>query len=442
MASNWRTVRLGDLVTVKHGWPFKSDRYSHDLTGRPIVVSIGNFDYSGGFRFDSTVAKEYRGDYPAEYNLIAGDILLVMTCQTAGGEILGLPGRIPNDGRKYLHNQRLGKVVVKSRDVNDRFLYWLFLWSEFNRELVNSASGTKIVHTAPARIEAFEFRLPPLHEQAAIAASLDALDHKIELNRKMSATLEAMARALFKSWFVDFDPVRVKAEGRDPGLPPDIAVLFPDSFEDSELGPIPHGWALKQIADIAFVSREAVNPLDFPEEIFEHYSIPAFDSTGGAILERGISIRSNKFLVSHRAVLLSRLNPRTPRIVIPLAQGHHRAICSTEFAVMIARAYSREWLYCLFSNEQFCDKFATMVTGTSGSHQRVKSESLLAMHTVAPSEPIVAAFTDMSASMLGRIASARSESVTLSKIRDALLPKLISGEIRVADAERVLEKSA
>jgi type I restriction enzyme, S subunit len=98
------------------------------LPERPIVVGIGNFEYSGGFRFESTTLKAYIGDYPKEFILKPGDILLVMTCQTAGGEILGIPGRIPNDGRTYLHNQRMGKVIIRDKKkVDIGFLYWLFL---------------------------------------------------------------------------------------------------------------------------------------------------------------------------------------------------------------------------------------------------------------------------------------------------------------------------
>jgi type I restriction enzyme, S subunit len=127
MASEWTKVRLGDLVKIEHGWPFRSELFSEILTGRPIVVSIGNFDYTGGFRFGSTILKEYRGEYPSSYELVPNDILLVMTCQTAGGEILGIPARIPNDERRYLHNQRLGKVVIKDHKQTDsEFLYWLF----------------------------------------------------------------------------------------------------------------------------------------------------------------------------------------------------------------------------------------------------------------------------------------------------------------------------
>jgi len=111
--TQWPRVRLGDLIKINHGWPFKSEFFTEERQGRPIVVNIGNFRYTGGFRFDSTMVREYTDSYPKEYELLPRDILLVMTCQTAGGEILGIPGRIPDDGNTYLHNQRVGKVVIK-----------------------------------------------------------------------------------------------------------------------------------------------------------------------------------------------------------------------------------------------------------------------------------------------------------------------------------------
>ena len=151
---DWKEVRLGDLVSIKHGWPFKSEYFSEELSGRPIVVGIGNFTYTGGFRFESTPLKEYRGDYPREFELRPNDILLVMTCQTSGGEILGIPGRIPSDGRIYLHNQRLGRIEIRDpKALDPDFLYFLFLWPEFNRHAYATASGTRILHTAPSRME-------------------------------------------------------------------------------------------------------------------------------------------------------------------------------------------------------------------------------------------------------------------------------------------------
>lgn len=148
--SDWQFVSLGEIIKIKHGWSFKGEFFNEQLTGRPIVVNIGNFEYTGGFRFDTTMVREYRSNYPLEYELIPGDILLVMTCQTEGGEILGIPGRIPNDGRKYLHNQRMGKVEISDPQlVCPEFIYWVFLWKDFNQHLVLTASGTKILHTSP-----------------------------------------------------------------------------------------------------------------------------------------------------------------------------------------------------------------------------------------------------------------------------------------------------
>ena len=117
--SKWREVRLGDAVSITHGWPFVGELCSEELSGKPIIVSIGNFRYTGGFRFEETTVREYRGDYPKEYELTPDEILLIMTCQTAGGEILGIPARVPHDGRTYLHNQRMGRVVVKRPELVD-----------------------------------------------------------------------------------------------------------------------------------------------------------------------------------------------------------------------------------------------------------------------------------------------------------------------------------
>jgi len=199
MGSEWKETRLGNLISITHGYAFKGDDFSEANLEGPIVVTIGNFDYTGGFRFESTKVKRCNNEYPAEYELLLGDILLVMTCQTEGGEILGIPGIIPDNNELYLHNQRLGKVIIKSNEVFYKYFYWLFLSRDFNLYLCSTATGTKILHTAPKRIENFVFDCPPLPEQKAIAHILGSLDDKIELNRRINATLEGMAQALFKS---------------------------------------------------------------------------------------------------------------------------------------------------------------------------------------------------------------------------------------------------
>jgi len=141
---------------------------------------------------------------------------------------------------------------------------------------------------------------------------------------------------------------------------------------------------------------------------------------------------SNKFIVPPNCVMVSKLNPRIPRIWLPDLRGQNRAVCSTEFLVATPKpGVSREFLYCLFINESFVNVFTTMVTGTSGSHQRVRPESLLNMDTPIPPASLIQKFTETVAPMLKRISQNINESRTLAALRDALLPKLLSGELRV-----------
>ena len=174
-----------------------------------------------------------------------------MTDLSKDGDTLGLPVFVPSNKKTYLHNQRLGKVIIKSPDIDSRYLYYLMSSKKYRDEILSTATGSTVKHTAPNRIESFKFQLPPLSEQKRIAHILGSLDDKIELNRKMNETLEQMARAIFKSWFVDFDPVHAKAAGKKPfGMDDATAALFPDSFEESELGLIPKGWRVKMLGEI------------------------------------------------------------------------------------------------------------------------------------------------------------------------------------------------
>lgn len=183
--------RLGDACTIKHGYAFSSDEMKAcDDPDMPVVVNIGNFRYEGGFRFETTTLQRYLGQAPKDYILKPGDILVIMTCQTPGGEILGIPGRIPDDGQVYLHNQRLGlaEVTDPSR-LEPSFLYYLLASSELNKHLYVTATGTKVKHTAPSRIESYCFNLPPLIEQRKIAEILSTWDDAI-------ATVDALITAL------------------------------------------------------------------------------------------------------------------------------------------------------------------------------------------------------------------------------------------------------
>ena len=255
--SDWREVTLGDLIDIKHGFAFKGASI-HDEPQGDVLLTPGNFAIGGGFKGDRF--KYYDGSVPEEFVLDEGDLLVTMTDLSKQSDTLGYPTLVPasTNGRRYLHNQRLGKVLPKGNvEICMRYLCYMMCTDDYRHEVLASATGTTVKHTSPDRIRQYSFTLPPLPEQRAIAHVLGTLDDKIELNRRMNETLEDMARALFKSWFVDFNPVRAKMEGRCrrgeslPGLPADLYDLFPDRLVPSELGEIPEGWEVKALDEIA-----------------------------------------------------------------------------------------------------------------------------------------------------------------------------------------------
>jgi type I restriction enzyme S subunit len=330
-----------------------------------------------------------------------------------------------------------GTTVWRSTDpgvLDQRYLYCFMRSAAFMDQLWSQVGNNSTFdYVSLTQQRGLRVAFPSLTEQKAIAAVLGALDDKIELNRRMNATLEAMARALFHSWFVDFDPVRAKLDGRSPAaLDPAIAAFFPNSFQDSEIGHIPKGWIVGRVADVADFSRSSINPGLFSDETFDHYSLPAFDEGRTPKTELGSAIMSNKLVVTQDSVLLSKLNPHIPRIWLPDLHAARRSVCSTEFIVASTRpGYSREFLFSLFTSAAFASTYGTLVTGTTGSHQRIRPESVLEMKTVIPAPELVEAFTTVAKSIFDQVNSNVAQSRTLATLRDTLLPKLLSGELSV-----------
>jgi type I restriction enzyme S subunit len=344
-------------------------------------------------------------------------------------------------GRPMTFNQDVKALRPKPHVRGDYLPYLLLGNKERLLSLVDLAGhGTGRLNSD--ELKALDVPLPPLPEQHAIAHILGTLDDKIDLNRRMNETLEAMARTLFKSWFVDFDPVRARAEGRDPGMPQTLSDLFPDSFEESELGEIPRGWSVGRLRDAVEHLRDQENPLSSPNVLFHHFSIPAFDEGQSPKVEHGESIKSLKWRVPTGVVLLSKLNPEIERVWLVDVRSDERSVCSTEFLVLGARhPFTRSFVYCLARSPLFRQQIQGLVTGTSKSHQRAQVASILDLPVVVPSSPVVAAFDRLAHSLLERTLECRREGRTLSKLRNALLPKLISGELRMKDLGRICERA-
>jgi type I restriction enzyme S subunit len=435
LPSGWSWKRLDSVCEGVFDCPHSTPL----LTQEGPLIARSQDMRSGVFRTDEAghVSEDTFRERIVRAEPKYGDLLY-----SREGTYFGIAAEVPRGNRVCL-GQRMVLLRPNSNKVDFRFLrYWLSA-PVMTSYVHGFRDGTVAERLNLPTIRALPVLLPSLTEQHAIAHILGTLDDKIELNRRMNETLEAMARAIFKSWFVDFDPVRAKAEDRDPALPKHIADLFPDSLEDSELGEIPAGWEVGTIGGFASLSRNGINPGDFPDETFEHFSIPAFDEGQTPKCELGDTIKSNKYLIPPDAVLLSKLNPRIPRLWLPVIRDNPRAVCSTEFLVVSPRVEaSREYIYGFLSSEAFTDVFETLVTGTSGSHQRVKPEGLLSMNVVIPSKSVIQHFSEVVQPLLARADRAREQSETLAAVRDTLLPKLISGALRVKDTARLIGKAS
>ena len=326
--------------------------------------------------------------------------------------------------------------VTPADGIDPAFFYYLlrYLKPHFIG-IARNKQTTGLGHVTKRDLENIEAAYPKLPEQRAIAHILGTLDDKIELNRKMCETLEAMARGLFKDWFVDFGPVRAKAEHCDPGLPKHIADLFPDSFEDLELGEIPKGWEMGTFADVVEQLRKFENPGKSPDVVFRLFSIPAYDEREWPTDEASENIKSVKSRVPTGAVLLSKLNPEIDRVWLVYVQPGDRAICSTEFLVLVPRPpHGRSYVYCLARSHSFRQELVGLVTGTSKSHQRAQVSATLGLVVVKPPEPILRQFEKAAEPLLAQTLEYHRKSSTLAVLRDTLLPKLMSGEIRASKA--------
>jgi type I restriction enzyme S subunit len=436
MAGEWVSVTLREagvtLIDCDHRTPPAA------TSGYPYVaipqLKEGRLALSDVRR----ISEEHFVEWTRKAKPRCHDVILSRRCNP--GETAYVP-----EGIECALGQNLVLLRADGKGLYPPFLRWLVRgpdWWEQVGTFINVGAVFESLRCAD--IPNFKLPIPPVSIQRDIAHVLGTLDDLIELNREANELLEEMARALFKSWFVDFDPVRAKLEGRAPAsMDAATAALFPDHFQDSELGQIPKGWKAGKVGDLATLGRVAVNPGRHPEEFFDHYSLPAFDDGRNPKTEVGSAIMSNKFLVEPDAVLLSKLNPHIPRVWLPDLDAGRRSVCSTEF--MVARAasgVSREYLFSLFTDPYFASIYGTLVSGTTGSHQRISPDSLIAMQVIAPPDEVIKAFTAMVKPMFDTTHSNLRESRDLAALRDTLLPKLLSGEISVPAAEELIAASA
>jgi type I restriction enzyme S subunit len=392
--------RLSISELARKGWLYFSDGYRTKKPelgphGYPIMRVAQVLDgYVGPASDPEYVRDEFRKKIGLKSS-VNGDVIL-----TTKGTV-GRMAKITAEDEGYVYSPQVCffRILDDSR-IDKDYLFYTMAADDFRRQMLSVSTQTDMAPYINLKdLGSLEIDLPHLTEQQSIASVLSALDGKIELNRRMNGTLEAMAQAVFKEWFMD----GAKEE-----------------------------WEEKTLRELFTISKASVNPGASPLEAFDHYSIPAFDEGRVPKQELGDTIKSNKFVVPGGCILISKLNPRFPRVWLPVLDGELKAISSTEFIVCVPKSdVFREFVYGLFTSQAFASEFNNMATGSTGSHQRVRPESMMNMTTVLPDRSTITAYSNLVRPMLDRITANTTESRTLAALRDMLLPKLMRGEVRV-----------
>ncbi len=418
---------MGDICDIKHGYAFQGVFFS-DTPTNDILLTPGNFKVGGGFKGDNY--HYYIGEVPEDYILDVGDLILTMTDLSKNSDTLGFPALVPKvEGLRFLHNQRLGKVILINDKVDKYYLYYAFCTDKYRNEVLASATGTTVKHTSPKRILSYRFSIPQIDEQKSIAHILGTLDEKIELNRRMNETLEGIARALFKSWFIDFDPVRAKAEGHQPfGMDQETAALFPDQFEDSELGEIPKGWKVKSLDEIAkFLNGLALQK--YPPRGIETLPVIKIAELNRGI-NKGTSRASNvpdDYIVNDGDVLFSWSGSLELKIWCEgkgALNQHLFKVTSDDFP---------SWFYYQWVAHHL-DSFRKIAAGKATTMGHIQRHHLTEALTVVPTVKILDISNNIFMPLFELYINNSLNNRYLSRVRDCLLPKLISGDLRVDPA--------
>lgn len=430
MSGEWRTVALGEIVERIAMGPFGSDIKTENFVTRGVPVLRGmNLN---GYRLDLTNLVYLTAEKAASLgsaNAFPEEI--VVTHRGTLGQV-GIIPHGPFD--RYVVSQSQLRIACNKQLVDPHYIFY-FLKSDVgqHRLLMNtSQTGVPALSRPVTSLKLLEVPLPPLPEQRRIAKILGDLDDKIELNRKMNETLEQMARALFKSWFVDFDPVRAKMEGRTPtGMDAATAALFPNRLVDSELGPIPEGWRINHLSDVSVINALTLAKSDVLQtiEYIEISEVNRGNIARIASYPRGEEPSRARRRLQHGDTVLSTVRPERGCYFLALHPPLNRLV-STGFAVVTPTKVPWSLLHAALTQPEISDHLGQLADG--GAYPAVDTDVIRALELVLPVETtLIEEYHRQCASFYQLAEINRNQSRTLSTLRDTLLPKLVSGEVRV-----------
>ena len=433
-AGEWRRVVLGDVIDLQLSSVDKKSKASEQAVQlcNYMDVYTNNFIYAD-MDFMTATATERE---IARCSLAAGDV--VITKDSEKHDDIGVPALVREDVPDLICGYHLAILRPRLSEIGGAYLFYALSTDEAQRQFHSYANGITRFGLRKADIGLVEIPLPPLPEQRAIGHVLGTLDDKIELNRRMNETLEAMARALFKSWFVDFEPVRAKMEGRWrrgeslPGLPAEHYDLFPDLLVDSELGEIPEGWGAGLVSQISKLIFNGGTPKRSEVAYWVRGAIPWLTSgevrqsfvmnTQEFITQEGLTNSSAK-IVPERSILVALYGATAGQICM-----NFRPL-STNQAISAIVPIEGSRYFCLVSLQSKIAELQNRAVGSA--QQNISKREVESTNLLLPQVDLRSIYDAFVTPLFDRIFRNLDESSVLTAQRDALLPRLVSGEVRV-----------
>ena len=436
-----------DIVDCPHSTPKWTEEGI--VVIRNQNIRNGRLDISSpSFTNEENYAKRSR-----RITLSTGD--LIITREAPMGEVC----LIPNNLRCCL-GQRMVALRVDITKVESRYLLYALQSRQVQYQIgFNEGTGSTVSNMRIPVLKSLEIPVATKEQQKAIAHILGTLDDKIELNHKMNQTLEEIAKAIFKSWFVDFDPVRAKAEGRPTGLPPEISDLFPDELVESEVGEIPMGWEVTVLgSQLSFVLGGDWGKAEFSDQTpnrclcirgadianlqcYIASDMPIRYLKDSSFAKRALKPWDVVFEISGGSPTQS--TGRSVLVTTEMLENYDSPLTTSNFCRLLRfnSQASSLFHYYSFRSAYDRDEYFQYETGTTGIKNfgfKYYSEEI---KYVLPSESCLKAFSKIATPMIEKLGLTLQENEILSSLRDTLLPKLISGELRVPDAEKFLEEA-
>jgi type I restriction enzyme S subunit len=407
-------TNLRGKIYIKHGFPFKGEQFSSN--GKYVVLTPGNFEESGGFRFDLAKAKFYAGEIPSGYICSKGDLIVAMTEQVEG--LLGSAAIVPEDDR-FLHNQRIGLVTVDETQIHKMFLYHLLKIKSVRQQLRRSSSGSKVKHTSPDRIYDVIVNLPLVPTQKHIASVLSALDAKIEINNRMNAELGAMAKTLYDYWFVQFD------------FPDQHGKPYKSSggkmeWNDELKREIPDGWEVGTLLDIA----DYVNGLPCQnfrptgDDVLRVIKIREMNEGFSASSELTKADIPQKAIIENGDVLFS----WSASLEVKIWTGGRGALNQHIFKVT-SKTYPKSFYYYQLIN--YLRHFKMMAENRKTTMGHITQEHLQQSRIVLPQKEIALELERMIAPLMEKSINNELQNRRLAELRDWLLPMLMNGQVTI-----------